>query len=72
MAIDTEAKRRSATNVPIPGMIVPAPDGSIASADRATLTGVYGGILAGSGGGYSGPLWWAARRKRRHYGRRYY
>ena len=40
MAIDTLAKRAS-----IHGLVIP--DGTIDQADRQTITGVYGGILAG-------------------------
>jgi len=46
MAIDTAAKRVSATSVMAPGRILPFPDATIGQADRQTVAYSYGGILA--------------------------
>jgi hypothetical protein len=47
MAIDTPAKRASALSVGKAFRLVP-PDGTIDQADRQTISGLYGGILAAS------------------------
>lgn len=46
MAIDTAAKRVSATSFMAPGRILPFPDATIDQADRQTVAWAYGGILA--------------------------
>lgn len=48
MAIDTAAKRASAMAIGMGsmGIDLPIPDGTIDQADRQTLLGLYGGILA--------------------------
>lgn len=46
MAIDTVAKR--ASTLSLSTMILPPPDGTIAQADRQSLTRYYSGILAGA------------------------
>lgn len=43
MAVDTESKRRSASDF-FPFVIAPVPDGTIAAADREQATGLYSGI----------------------------
>lgn len=46
--MNTAAKRYSAIGTLLPFLrLPPLPDGSIDQADRQTLTGMYGGILAG-------------------------
>ena len=50
-AIDTAAKRYSAATVGHPGRVLPAPDGTISTADRYQLGGAY--IFNTSGGGGS-------------------
>jgi hypothetical protein len=47
MAVDTEAKRMSLLGFGGEDLL-PIPDGSIDQADRQTLLGLYGGILAES------------------------
>ena len=48
MAIDTVAKRSSALNAFMLGIVLPVPDGTIAQADMQHILGFYGGILATS------------------------
>lgn len=43
MAIDTEDKRRSASDFYL-FVISPVPDGSVGAADREQATGIYSGI----------------------------
>jgi len=43
MAVDTENKRRSASNF-YPFVVIPIPDGSVCVADREQVTGIYSGI----------------------------
>lgn len=60
--MDTRNKRSSAINVGSPwrGML-PAPDGTVAQADRQHAAFLYGGILAGSNVvTINGPLYFAA------------
>jgi len=47
MAVDSESKRRSASQMPWM-VIAPVPDGTIAAADRIHATGYYAGIPVGS------------------------
>ena len=44
MAVDTENKRRSASDFYL-FVIFPVPDGTIGAADREQATGIYSGIL---------------------------
>ena len=48
MAIDSEDKRRSATQMPWMH-IAPVPDGTIDAQDRIHATGYYAGITVGEG-----------------------
>lgn len=60
MAVDTRNKRASAVAFALPfGRVFPAPDGTIATADRKHIGFSYPGITAGSpasggGGGFNG------------------
>ena len=53
MAIDTVTKRFSITNLGGDLMVLPNPDGSVGSRDRAILLSLYSGLIdteAGGGG----------------------
>lgn len=57
MAIDTEAKRRSAAGakrLPWFRRFLPKPDGAIAQTDRQSLAFVYSGIAAAQAQSYPG------------------
>ena len=49
MAVDTEAKRRSALGMVIMALaIAPVPDGTVAAVDREHIIGIYAGIAPSS------------------------
>lgn len=55
MAIDTATKRASVVNIGLPWTAaLPQPDGSVDSADRATLANAYAGFGTEGGGGGGG------------------
>ena len=59
MAIDSAAKRASATQVVFPPLMVLFPDGTIDQGDRQAITHIYSGVAVGSTG--SANRYWRRR-----------